>query len=520
MSFKPQIKKLDYYQAGITDHNALANLAVGDPHSQYALLAGRAGGQIMYFGNASGNGGSIRSTSHATKGKIKIADDGGSVEFGSTPSNLGFVNINPGTSAIPAVTINQTPSSNSDIVQVWRANVQKVLYVDQYGITRINQPANANYALEVTTSAYTGSMNAAFSNTNTGAFAGFVVAISTSGGGVAAITLSANNLNWGFGGAANRGIRSVLTICAEGASFDTAAVNNVFYTAYTQGSGNAGETSEYNRQNTGIGSKWLSADALGVMGGDFAVINPNTYGGGLGPEILADPTIASGSGKWSFSGDASQASGAGALFGFSAGNGYISQTAANMVGALKNSTYYLLAVTYASGVVGTNHFMINDPNGTYYFPVSVQHSQSAWQKFTGINSSITRYYVFKTHVTGVAGLPFALKGFLSAAGATFKISNISLKEIIGGNAAIQGKLKIREGADASMGQATLIAGTVTVNTTKVTANSRIFVTIATPGGTIGILSIGAITAGTSFVINSSSALDTSVVNWMIIDPIG
>jgi hypothetical protein len=64
--------------------------------------------------------------------------------------------------------------------------------------------------------------------------------------------------------------------------------------------------------------------------------------------------------------------------------------------------------------------------------------------------------------------------------------------------------------------AAMVAGTVTVDTTAVTVSSVILVYAATPGGTQGTLSIGTITAGTSFVINSSSSTDTSTVNYLII----
>lgn len=52
------------------DHNSLANLTTGDPHTQYFLLAGRAGGQSPTGGNAASENLTLRSTSHATKGKI------------------------------------------------------------------------------------------------------------------------------------------------------------------------------------------------------------------------------------------------------------------------------------------------------------------------------------------------------------------------------------------------------------------------------------------------------------------
>lgn len=82
-----------------------------------------------------------------------------------------------------------------------------------------------------------------------------------------------------------------------------------------------------------------------------------------------------------------------------------------------------------------------------------------------------------------------------------------------------GRLRLKEGAAAStMGRATLAGGTVTVNTTSVSAGSEIFVTCQTPGGTPGFLRISARVAGTSFTILSSSGTDTSVVAWFIVEP--
>lgn len=77
---------------------------------------------------------------------------------------------------------------------------------------------------------------------------------------------------------------------------------------------------------------------------------------------------------------------------------------------------------------------------------------------------------------------------------------------------------IKEGANATMGTATLAAGTVVVNTTKVTANSRIFLTAQTTGAAPGALRVSARTAGTSFTVTSTSATDTSTFAWLIIEP--
>lgn len=67
------------------------------------------------------------------------------------------------------------------------------------------------------------------------------------------------------------------------------------------------------------------------------------------------------------------------------------------------------------------------------------------------------------------------------------------------------------------GVSTLVSGTVTVNTSFVKTGSNIIVSYNTPSGTIGYLSVpsGSIVDGVSFVINSSSSIDNSTVNWWV-----
>jgi len=79
-------------------------------------------------------------------------------------------------------------------------------------------------------------------------------------------------------------------------------------------------------------------------------------------------------------------------------------------------------------------------------------------------------------------------------------------------------LRIKEGSNAKMGSGTLVGGTLTVNTTAVTANSRIFAFCNSPGGTPGFLRCSARVAGTSFTILSSSGTDTSTFSWILIEP--
>jgi hypothetical protein len=75
----------DVLQAGL-DHGSISGLA-DDDHSQYALLAGRSGGQSLVGGSASANDLSLSSTSNATKGKIKL---GASSAFDEANTRLGI----------------------------------------------------------------------------------------------------------------------------------------------------------------------------------------------------------------------------------------------------------------------------------------------------------------------------------------------------------------------------------------------------------------------------------------------
>lgn len=80
-------------------------------------------------------------------------------------------------------------------------------------------------------------------------------------------------------------------------------------------------------------------------------------------------------------------------------------------------------------------------------------------------------------------------------------------------------LQVKTGTNAKIGTAVLVAGTLTVANTSVTANSRIFLTSQVDGGTPGFLRVTTKTVGTSFVITSSNAADTSTVAWHIVESI-
>lgn len=81
-------------------------------------------------------------------------------------------------------------------------------------------------------------------------------------------------------------------------------------------------------------------------------------------------------------------------------------------------------------------------------------------------------------------------------------------------------LRVKEGSNAKQGVSTLVAGTVVVSNTSVTATSRILLTVQSLGTVTApkAIAVTARTAGTSFTITSADATDTSVVGWQIFEP--
>jgi len=68
------------------------------------------------------------------------------------------------------------------------------------------------------------------------------------------------------------------------------------------------------------------------------------------------------------------------------------------------------------------------------------------------------------------------------------------------------------------GRATLAAGSVVVSDAHVTTSTRIILSVYVPGGTQGHLSTSTRVASTSFTISSTSGTETSVVDWIAIEP--
>ncbi|MGZ3770196.1 MAG: tail fiber domain-containing protein [Bdellovibrio sp.] len=83
---------------------------LNDNFTQYALLSGRSGGQILYGGTAASNNLTLESTSNPTKGNVIINSSGGSVGIGTT-SPLGTLSLKDSAHA-PLFTLNTSDYDN------------------------------------------------------------------------------------------------------------------------------------------------------------------------------------------------------------------------------------------------------------------------------------------------------------------------------------------------------------------------------------------------------------------------
>lgn len=134
-------------------------------------------------------------------------------------------------------------------------------------------------------------------------------------------------------------------------------------------------------------------------------------------------------------------------------------------------------------------------------------------------NSLSQFF-FRSFAGGTGTLrPIAFSAFsgssnqltLNTDGSTSLIGDLKIVTIGKG-------VQVKTGSNAKIGQATLVAGTVTVSNTSVTANSRIQLSVSAAGGTQGFLSHTK-SVGASFTINSTSVLETSTIDWEITESI-
>lgn len=139
---------------------------------------------------------------------------------------------------------------------------------------------------------------------------------------------------------------------------------------------------------------------------------------------------------------------------------------------------------------------------------------------TWVNAVSTVSIVTANGVSGTVATATSTPAITLTLGAITPSSIICSGDIKCGT--VGGGLYVKEGTNATAGVATLSGGTIVVSTTKVTANSRIHLTV---NGAGVLANLGTIyedssvrSAGVSFTISSSNILSNATVAWVIIEP--
>lgn len=176
-----------------------------------------------------------------------------------------------------------------------------------------------------------------------------------------------------------------------------------------------------------------------------------------------------------------------------------------------NDAYIMAQIGAEPGIAYDNpkfYFRVSDTTHTLLDRMVIDSNGNVG---IGTTTSLSRLTVKLSDAAGADSLVVQDSDGVNVAGID---SDGRIKSLIAG-----GGLFLKEGSNCTMGDTDLVSGTKTINTAKVTANSRIFLTTQSTGGvTPGHHWISTRTAATSFVIQSSVATDTSNVSWVLVEP--
>lgn len=208
----------------------------------------------------------------------------------------------------------------------------------------------------------------------------------------------------------------------------------------------------------------------------------------------------------------------------------------NSIAAQSNSQSLFTLATSITAAGGAAALRFRKSRGTIGFEADVQNGDALMylnaQAYSGSYMS-TAEIDFVVDAVVVSGQrPASRIEFYTNANNAGQVLQLSIdrngKAAFTGTIVVGGDLKlttvgsgiyVKTGTNATFGTATLVGGTVTISTTKITANSGIMLGVGSGTLTnIGTYKETARTAGASFVITSTNILDASTFSWWLLEP--
>lgn len=288
---------------------------------------------------------------------------------------------------------------------------------------------------------------------------------------------------------------------------------SLFRTAIGLGSMALAATSSYVAVAGSTMTGALVISRNGAVSSPTATLTGTWYSGGSGtttkPHVLVEPSGTT-STSWSTSGTG---------LGVNAASGFVG----NLIDLKTNNTSrfvvdYLGAVT-ASTFTTTGNIGTSGASSA----VAGRYFADANNNLAYIDTAIDATHGMTVVTRAATRVPLTAKGAVSQTANTFEVQNsggtVLTAFTSAGNLSlltVGGFIQYKSGTGQRAGNATLVAGTVTVTNTTVTANTVIVLTRKTAGGTLGNLTY-TLSAGASFTISSTDVADTSVISYQLLE---
>lgn len=187
---------------------------------------------------------------------------------------------------------------------------------------------------------------------------------------------------------------------------------------------------------------------------------------------------------------------------------------------LNNAAYTLLGLTSAQGVTSAVWSVVTTLTGAVATLTATSGGPIAPSagniNILGTANQITTAGAVSSITLSIPAI-FIAPGSITAVAGNITATNGNLVLNTAGNKIISTSVGTTAAAGANtFGTVTLVAGTITVSTTAVTTNSIIYLSRmgvgATGAAALGILATGTIVNGTSFVINSFTPANATVIS--------